>query len=330
MSQLICLGEALIDMIAEPGYPLGTAPAFRPHPGGAPANVAVAASKLGIQTAFLGKVGDDPFGRHIASVLAGHGVDTGGMRFDASYRTSLAFVAVNEAGVPEYTFYRNPGADMMYDTGDVDTHRIRRCQALHFGSISLLDEPSRSATLYAVRLARECGALVSYDPNLRPVLWSDPDLALSRANEGARLADVIKLTDDELKALVGTSDPAVGADLLMCRMPLLQLVAVTMGERGCYWRTAQHEGHVAGHPVRVADTVGCGDAFDAALLMQLLMMQVTRDILQRIDSERMRTVFDFANAAAALTATRPGAMQAAPTEGMVEVFLRRRDMEAKR
>lgn len=327
MSQLICLGEALIDMIAEPGYSLGTSPAFRPHPGGAPANVSVAASKLGIQTAFFGKVGDDAFGRHIASVLAGFGVDTGGMRFDAEHRTSLAFVAVNESGVPEYSFYRSPGADMMYETGDVDTHRIRRSQALHFGSISLLDEPSRSATLFAVRLARECGALVSYDPNLRPPLWKDPDLALSRTTEGARHADIIKLTDEELKKLVGSSDPAVGADMLMCRMPLLQLVAVTLGERGCYWRTARHEGHVAGHPVRVADTVGCGDTFDAAMLAQLLVMQVTRDTLASLESERLKSVFAFANAAAALTATRPGAMQAAPTEGMVEVFLRRRQPE---
>ncbi|MDW8104574.1 MAG: PfkB family carbohydrate kinase [Armatimonadota bacterium] len=322
MAEVVCLGEALIDMVAQQkGVTISEARGFSPAPGGAPANVAVGVAKLGVRSAFLGKVGADPFGYLLRDTLHQHGVDVGGMRFDTQARTALAFVSLTKEGVPDFIFYRNPSADMLYEPGDVDTHRVRLAKIFHFGSISLLDEPVRSATLFAVQMARENGALISYDPNMRPALWRSADEGRERMETGLRYADVVKLNETELEFLTGASNPEVGATHLFLRFPQLMLVAVTLGERGCYYATPQHSGAIAGIPVNVVETVGCGDAFVAGMLVQLRKRAKTREGVRSLSDADLRRVFLYANAAGAITATRAGAIPALPTDAEVADLL---------
>ncbi|HJS28660.1 MAG TPA: PfkB family carbohydrate kinase, partial [Anaerolineales bacterium] len=179
---IVTLGELLIDMIpSEAGLPLGQVGAFSPQPGGAPANVAVAAARLSASSAFIGKVGDDPFGHFLVDVLNKEGVETSGVRFDDNARTTMALIAFPDGQNAEFVFYRNPGADQQLRVDELDAGLIRGCKIFHFGSLSLTDEPARSATLAAIDLARDAGALISYDVNYRPSLWKHPGEALEIA-----------------------------------------------------------------------------------------------------------------------------------------------------
>ena len=178
MADAICLGELLIDFVPTvTGVNLIEAPAFIKAAGGAPGNVAVGLARLGVRSAFMGKVGDDPFGHFLANTLAEVGVDVSPLRFSAEARTALAFVSLRADGEREFMFYRHPSADMLFTPREVDVDAIQHAKLLHFGSISLIGEPSRSATLYAVDAARAAGCLVSYDPNLRLPLWPDAEAA---------------------------------------------------------------------------------------------------------------------------------------------------------
>jgi len=324
MAEIVCLGEALIDMVAQQkGVTIAEAKGFSPAPGGAPANVAVGVAKLGVRSAFLGKVGADPFGYLLRDTLYQHGVDVGGMRFDESARTALAFVSLTKEGVPDFIFYRHPSADMLYEPGDVDTHRLRRAKIFHFGSISLLDEPVHSATLFALQIARESGAVISYDPNMRPALWRSEEEGRQQMEVGMRYADVVKMNETELQFLTGVRMPEVGVTHLFNRFPHLVLVAITLGERGCYYATPTCSGRVAGIPVEVAETVGCGDAFVAAMLVQLRKRVKGRDAVRNLSDAELQRTFLYANAAGAITATRLGAIPALPTDAEVAEMLQR-------
>lgn len=324
MADVVCLGEALIDMVAQQkGVKIEEARGFTPAPGGAPANVAVGVAKLGGRSAFLGKVGDDPFGYLLRNTMMEHGVDVGGMRFDPTARTALAFVSLTKEGVPDFIFYRNPSADMLYEPGDVDTHRVRRAKIFHFGSISLLDTSAREATLYALQIARESGAIISYDPNMRPALWLDEEAGRKSMELGMRYADVVKLNETELRFLSDVSAIELGVEKLFERFKQLVLVAVTLGEEGCYYATPFRSGGVAGIEVQVLETVGCGDAFVAAMLVQLLKRARGRDDVGSLSDLHLRRTFQYANAAGAITATRPGAIPALPTDAEVAHLLGR-------
>ncbi|MBA3871503.1 MAG: hypothetical protein H0X30_20350, partial [Anaerolineae bacterium] len=175
---VVCLGELLIDFVAlEHGVGVGEASGFKKAPGGAPANVAVAVARLGHPSAFLGQVGDDPFGHYLAGVLAEDKVDVSGLRFSAEARTALAFVSLRADGERSFMFYRNPSADMLMRPEDVALDVLKGKQIFHFGSITLIKEPSRSATVKAAEAARDAGLIISYDPNLRLALWSDAEAA---------------------------------------------------------------------------------------------------------------------------------------------------------
>jgi fructokinase len=170
---IVCLGEVLVDMFpAEVGRRLVEVSAFRPKPGGAPANVAVAAARLGARSAFIGKVGNEAFGHHLADVLRQEGVEVRGMRYDQEARTGMAFIAMPDENTAEFVFYRNPGADMRLRADELDRRLLQETRAFHFGSLSLGQEPSRGATLEAAKIARGAGALISFDVNYRPTLWS--------------------------------------------------------------------------------------------------------------------------------------------------------------
>src|ERR671919_728932 len=303
MADVICLGEVLIDFVPTvTPTTLIEAPAFQKAPGGAPANVAVALVRLGRSSAFMGMTGDDPFGRFLELTLAEAGVDTGPLRFTREARTALAFVSLRADGERQFMFYRQPSGDMLFRPEDVDEAAIRACRALHVGTISLISEPSRSATLHAIDRARAAGCLISCDPNLRHALWPDAE------------ADVVKISDDELLFLTGSTDPgAARSDLWQAHH---RLMVVTLGASGCVFIAAGATGMVGGFSVASVDATGAGDAFVAGLLDGLL---ADPDALG--DPDRLRTICRFACAVGALTTTERGAIPALPTRQVVERFL---------
>lgn len=310
---IVSFGELLIDFVAlETGVTVGEASGFQKKPGGAPANVAVAAAKLGQPSAFLGQVGDDPFGRYLADVLRAEHVDVSGLRFHPSARTALAFVSLAAAGERSFVFFRNPSADMLMTPEDVALDVIDRARAFHYGSITLIDEPARSATLAAVKHARERGLLISYDPNLRRALWSSDDAARQGMSGGLQYAHVVKVSDEEVEFLTGSADPA----------PLwrddMQLIAVTHGERGAtlYPRGGEPV-YVPGFSVDPVDTTGAGDGFVAGLLVKLLEHGGSASV----EAALLPEIGRFANGVGAITTTQRGAIPALPTREQVEVFL---------
>ena len=324
---IVCLGELLIDMFpAEVGRSLVEVSAFRPKPGGAPANVAVAAARLGMHSAFIGKVGDDAFGHHLADVLRHEGVDVRGLRYDPQARTGMAFIAQPNVNSYEILFYRNPGADMRLRADELDRQLLQETRILHFGSLSLIQEPSRSATLEAVKIARQGGALISFDVNYRPDLWSRAE-ARERVLATLPYVDLLKVNEVEIALLGGSEGTRSGdrpqqADLDVATRALLEhgpaLCVVTLGPEGSLFRVAEGGEHVPAFQVQTVDATGCGDAFIAGLLCQLIAGDHWRD---RLTVARMRQALRYANAVGALTALTQGVIPALPTAEQVDAFL---------
>ena len=315
MANAICLGELLIDFVPTvTGTGLTDAPAFIKAPGGAPGNVAVGLARLGVKSAFMGKVGDDAFGHFLADTLAEAGVDVGPLRFSTEARTALAFVSLRADGEREFMFYRHPSADMLFTPREVDMDAISRAKLLHFGSISLIGEPSRSATLYAVDAARAAGGLVSYDPNLRLPLWPDADAARKGLLLGLSKAHIVKLSDDESEFLTGFSDLKAACQALWHED--LKLMVVTRGRAGCVYFTPNFTGMVESFTVEAVDATGAGDGFVAGLLQGLLADPSTFQ-----DETRLRELCRFANAVGALATTERGAIPALPNRERVRDFL---------
>lgn len=320
---IVSLGELLVDMFpAQVGKRLQEVSAFRPVPGGAPANVAVAARRLGKSSAFIGKVGDEAFGHHLAAVLEREGVSIRGIRFDAAARTTMAFIAMPNENQAEFIFYRNPGADMMLRPDELDRELIRETRAFHFGSISLTAEPSRSATIEAVQIARSAGALISFDVNYRPSLWAGATEAFKTVETVIPIVHLLKVNETELALLCGGGDVEAGSRTLVERGPLA--CVVTLGAKGSYFRVTDGGGHVPGFAVRTVDATGCGDAFVAALLARLTAAE---DWRAHFGAEEMRQFLRYANAAGALTAQKLGVIPALPTAGEVDAFLKAHDDE---
>ncbi len=313
---IVTLGEVLIDMFpAELGRKLAEVSAFRPKPGGAPANVAVAAVRLGAESAFLGKVGDDAFGHHLAGVLKQEGVEVRGMRYDPEARTGMAFIAMPDENSYDMLFYRNPGADMRLRAKELDRDLLQATRAFHFGSLSLIQEPSRSATQEAVRIARDKGALISFDVNYRPDLWSREE-AREQVLATIRDVDLLKVNEIELELLSGHSDPDSSSQALLTQGP--DLCVVTLGPEGSFFRIAEGGEHVPPFRVKTVDATGCGDAFVAGLIWQLISGE---DWREQLLVPRLREVLRYANAVGALTSMTLGVIPALPTATRVEEFL---------
>ena len=314
---IVTLGEMLIDMFpSQIGLNLVNVPAFHPKPGGAPANVAVAASRLGRKTAFIGKVGDDPFGRFLVETLAQEKVETRGMRLDPEARTTMAFIALPDEHTAEFLFYRNPGADMLLRVEELDQELLQEAHAFHFGSISLINEPSRSATIEATQIAREGGALISFDVNFRPSLWPKDIFPAEIIWDMIPGADLVKVNEVELYYLTGSEDLARGSQILLDSGPAL--CVVTLGADGSYFNSAAGDGRIPPFPVETVDSIGCGDAFTAGLLSQLVSRSSRRDLL---NPASLNEILRYANAVGALTATKQGVIPALPTAAEVETFL---------
>jgi fructokinase len=313
MADVVCFGDLLIDFVPTvTGKGLADAPAFVKAPGGAAANVAVGLARLGASSAFIGKVGDDPFGHFLADTLAGEGVDVGALRFEPKARTALAFVSLRADGEREFLFYRHPSADMLFRPEEVDAGAIAAARIFHFDSISLAAEQPRETVLHAASLARDGGKLISYDVNLRLPLWRDADTAKRGILTGLGRAQLAKLSDDELDFLTGSRAPAAVRGLWHDG---LKLVVLTLGGRGCILMTAEAERHVPSIAVTPVDTTGAGDGFVAGLLAGLLPHPSFPE------QEELVGICRFANVVGALTTTQRGAIPALPTRAMVEAAL---------
>ncbi|MDF2935843.1 MAG: PfkB protein [Paenibacillaceae bacterium] len=316
MLDAAAVGEVLVDFTPsgtnEYGYQ-----SFSANPGGAPANVMAALAKWGRKTGFIGKVGQDTFGEFLRQVLDQAGVDTRGLVLSESYRTTLAFVHLQADGDRSFSFYRSPGADMMLTPGEVREDIISEAGLLHFGSVSLTDEPSAEATLHAVRLARGLGKLVSYDPNLRPALWRSLEEAKARIRQGLGLAHIVKLSEEELEFLTGEKEPEAGTALLFSEYHT-PLILVTLGAEGSFFRLGKECRRVPGQPVQAVDTTGAGDCYLAGFLHKFME---AGEALERLDAEAVQTMAAFGNAAGALITLQKGAIPAIPQLEDIEKLL---------
>ena len=322
MFDVIACGELLIDFVStQSGVTLGQAPAFQKAAGGAPANVAVGVARLGYRAGFLGQVGEDDFGHFLADTIAEAGVDVGGLRFSDEARTALAFVSLRSDGERSFMFYRHPSADMLWRPEDVDRQYVASTRIFHHGSISLIGEPSRSATLAAIEYARGGGALISYDPNLRLALW--PTEAAARAGILAAwpFADIIKVSEEELVFLTGETGLESAARSLWTDR--LRLLVVTRGPGGCAYFTRDGSGSAPGFAVTPVDTTGAGDGFVAGLLAGLLdsMPPGGGQSDLRWDAATLEHALRLGNAVGALATTQKGAIPALPTRAAVGAFI---------
>ncbi|MFC0216738.1 carbohydrate kinase [Paenibacillus chartarius] len=313
---IVALGEALIDFT-----PYGTSaegqPLFERNPGGAPVNVAVAAAKLGKRAAFIGKVGKDPFGACLRQTLQEHGVSSTGLIETEEAHTTMAFVQLDERGERSFHFVRKPGADQLLREEELSAQLLADTRIFHFGSISMIAEPSRSATIAAARVAKANGALISFDPNWRPALWNHEREALEMMNAGIGLSDVVKVSEEELHFLTGMPNVEAASQKLTDKHAIRMLL-VTAGERGSYFRMNGCWGHVESCAVQTIDTTGAGDGFLGALLYKVL--ELDKQLAAWSEAE-LRDALRFANAAGALAATRKGAIPALASKDRIEALL---------
>ena len=309
------LGELLIDF-TENGTSAQGNPILEVNPGGAPCNVLAMLQKLGKQTAFIGKVGDDMFGRQLTEAVSSVGVDTRALLVDKEVHTTLAFVHTYPDGDRDFSFYRNPGADMMLTKDDVDEDLIRASRIFHFGTLSSTHKGVREATRYAIDVAREAGDLNSFDPNLRPPLWSSLDDAKREIEYGLGKCDILKISDNEVEFLFGTTDYDLGAKLLKEKYNI-PLILITLGPNGsrAYYKDMRVE--VAPFlQEKTIETTGAGDTFCASSLNYVL-----EHGLDNLTEENLTELLTFANAAASLITTKKGALKVMPEKEEVLAFI---------
>lgn len=310
-------------MVAEEqhGADLAAAAVFHRAAGGAPANVAVGVARLGVPAAFIGQVGADPFGDFLASTLAEEGVNVDHLSRSETAATALAFVSLGPGGERDFVFYRQAAADLQLTPADVSSAFGGDAAVMHVGSLSLTAEPARSATYHAISLARSKGVPVSVDPNLRLSLWPDARTARQEVLNLVAHANVLKLSEDELEFLTGAADGGAAASLMHDRM---QLICVTRGQQGVEYHTREISGTVPAFAVTAVDTTGAGDAFTAGLLAALARAPgLAGDAGGPPDLPALESALRRANAFAALTVTRRGAIPAMPTLAELEAFLAR-------
>jgi len=310
-----CFGDLLMDFVpTESGLDFADLPTFMPVPGGAAANVAVGLAKLGLKSAFLGKVGDEPFGHVLIDTLKRQSVDTTSIRLEQEARTALAFVTLTKDGERDFMFYRHPSADMLFRPNDVDLSAIDRASIFHFDSISLASPQPRETALFAADHAKGKGKLISYDVNLRLPLWASENEAKDGIREGLKRADVVKLSDDELDFLTGSRAPEGIRNSLW--HDDLRLVVLSLGADGCLAMTPRGEKLVPSFPVQVVDTTGAGDGFVAGLLSGIAADHAVLD-----DDAALTEHCRIANAVGAITATARGAIPSLPTRQQVDDLL---------
>lgn len=310
------LGELLIDFTENGNSEQGN-PLMEANPGGAPCNMLAMIQKLGGTTAFIGKVGKDMFGRQLRQAVESVGIDTRNLMEDEEVHTTLAFVHTFPDGDRDFSFYRNPGADMMLTKEEIQEDLIRNSKVFHFGTLSSTHEGVREATRYAIDVAKEAGCLISFDPNLRPPLWNTLEDARKEIEYGLSKADILKISDNEVEFLCGTSDYDEGAKMLIEKYNI-PFVCVTLGKDGsrAYYKGMRVEvpGFVQKNTI---ETTGAGDTFCGCMLHYIIQHG-----LEDLTEENLRELLTFANAAASVITTRKGALEVMPSKEEVERLLR--------
>ena len=339
MAEVVCLGELLVDMMAGAEAPgeepvddvsagdvsageislgevsLGEATYFHKAPGGAPANVAVGLARLGRTSAFVGQVGDDPFGHWLRDTLARENVDVSHLLHSQVARTTMAFIAARRDGQKDICFYRNPGADALLSSADLRPQLLEDVRIFHCGSVSLSQSPCREAQMRVAQMCVERGVLVSFDPNWRPSLWDDADEARELIWQMIPLSDVVKIAAEEWEFITGTNGLEDGATKIRAAGP--RLVIVTRGAQGAYFNCAAASGEVPGVAADALDSLGAGDAFVAGMLAKILERDALADLLNEAD---LRRVVQFANACGAFATQSRGALPGLPTREEIERF----------
>ncbi len=310
------LGELLIDF-TENGVSSQGNPLLEANPGGAPCNVLAMLSRLGKRTAFIGKIGKDSFGRQLRETVRGCGIDVRGLTEDERVHTTLAFVHTQPDGDREFSFYRDPGADMMLGREEIREDIIRGARIFHFGTLSSTHEPARTATRYALQVAQESGCLISFDPNLREPLWDSLEDARREIEYGLSVCDILKISDNEVEFLTGTTDYEQGVTMLRERF-CLPLVFVTLGKAGSMAFYGDLVVKADPFPQEhTIETTGAGDTFAACALNYIL--EHGMDDLTR---EQLMELLTFANAGASLITTRKGALKVMPTKEEIRSLIR--------
>ena len=311
MIDVVAIGELLIDFatvsVSADGYPTMAA-----HPGGAPANFLAALTKYGFGTALLGKVGTDTFGNLLLGTLKSAGIETRGLVQTDDVFTTLAFVTFDDSGDRKFAFSRKPGADTCISYEELDLSLIDECKVFHFGTLSLTDEPARSATQKAIAYAKSKGKLITYDPNLRKPLWKDMDVCKEQLLWGLKQADVVKISDEEVEFLFGCT-PEEGADKLLNEYGV-SLAMVTLGPNGAYLKNKNGASYVKCPKVSPIDTTGAGDIFGGSAVSRLLKIGVSPCDLT---PEQMYAVGSFASTAASLSTEKSGGIPSIPEEERV-------------
>ncbi len=315
MYDVVALGELLIDFIQNGSSADGN-PVFEANPGGAPCNVLALLARLGYQTAFIGKVGEDYFGQMLRKAIRETGISDAGLLGDPSVNTTLALVHTLADGDRDFSFYRKPGADLMLTEHEVDKRLIEKCRIFHFGSLSLTEEPAASATKTAVACAKSAGKLISFDPNFREPLWESKDRAKEAVWYGIGECDILKIADNEIQWLTGTENYDEGVQRIRKRSNA-KLINVTLGKNGSLAYCSDRK--VYAKPFlsdRTVDATGAGDTFCACVLG--FVLEHGPENLKEADLEEMLL---FANAAASIVTTRKGALRSMPGRAEIDALI---------
>ena len=313
---VIALGELLIDFTMNGQSEQGNN-MFEACPGGAPCNVLALLNKMGKKTAFLGKVGKDQFGTLLRDTITDAGIDASHLMVDDTVNTTLAFVHTFPDGDREFSFYRNPGADMMLTEDEVDPEFIAQTKILHFGTLSMTHDGVRAATKKAVQAAKDAGCLVSFDPNLRLPLWSSLDLAKEQMEYGFGVCDILKISDNEIQFVSGKEDYDEGIAYLQEKYNI-PLILLTMGKEGS---RAYYKGKCVERPgfaVKAIETTGAGDTFCGSSLNYIV-----EHGFDDLTEDQLGELLTFANAAAAIVTTKKGAIRSMPEREEVEALIRK-------
>ena len=312
---VVALGELLIDF-TESGKSADGMKLFEQNPGGAPANLLTAVSHFGYKTAFIGKVGEDMHGRFLIETLEKEGIDTRSVIMDPKQFTTLAFVGLDTNGERTFSFSRKPGADTMLRNEELDRKILSNCRIFHFGSLSLTDEPSKSATWEAVKTAKNSGAVISYDPNYRPSLWENEKSAVEVMRSAIPLADILKVSDEESTLLTGSADLEEAADRLLAMGP--RFVAITLGSKGVLIARKDRKERVEAFRVKSVDTTGAGDSFWGGFISRWLSYGAD---IEEMNWEDLKRCARTGNAVAALCVQKRGGIPSVPSKEEVEKLL---------
>jgi len=309
---LIAIGEALIDFIpAEAGAPIRQVSGFLPAVGGAPANVCGAFTKLGGKSSMITQLGEDPFGDKIVEMFQENHIDCSHVLRTKEANTSLAFVALQEDGSREFSFFRNPGADMLYSRESLEKSWFESCYAFHFCSVSLGEFPMKDAHKQAISYAKEAGSIISFDPNLRPMLWDSEAAMINAVREFITFANVLKVSDEELELITGVADETKALEKLLTND--VKLILYTKGSNGAQAITKNYKVEVPGLGANAVDTTGAGDGFIGSFLYYLYQNNISLEELEDLTKEQLEKGLNFSNRFCSMSVQKKGAILSYPT-----------------